>query len=457
MKTRFGFYFATVPLGALAFLALTHVAQAKDSVASTLQIRVDVDRAVLPADTKEKAIVKIALDGVKQPRHGERLPVNLALVIDRSGSMGGDKIAKAREAAIEAVRRLSPDDIVSLIAYDNEAEVLVSARRRGDGETLEAEIARIAPRGSTALYDGVRLGAAEVRRHLASGRYVNRVILLSDGLANVGPKSPRELGRLGAELMEEGISVTTIGLGLGYNEDLMAQLAQRSDGNTYFVENSCDLPEIFAAELGDVLNVIARRVVVEVEFPAGVTPRGFVGREGRIRGRVAELELNQIYGGQEKFALIEVDIDPAKPGTEREIAVARVRYDDAVRQQAATATATRRVQFSRERSAVVQSANHQVQTDYARNTIAVAKDEAIALIDAGQRAQAAQVLRERTDELRKVSEVYRNREMQKVAAEAAPEADRLDRDGLSAAQRKSYRAEIQQTQNQQTYNSTLRR
>ena len=77
----------------------------------------------------------------------------------------------------------------------------------------------------------------------------------------------------------------------------MTRLAQRSDGNTYFVEHSSDLPRIFSDELGDVLSVVARRVVIEIEFPAGVRPLNFVGRDGVVRGQRAELTLNQLYGG----------------------------------------------------------------------------------------------------------------------------------------------------------------
>src|SRR5688572_9568309 len=100
---------------AALFTAASLVSSA--TAADPVQLRIDVDRTVLPADRMEKAIVKIALDGVKLPRRELRPPVNLALVIDRSGSMSGDKIEKARQAALEAVRQLAPDDIVSIIAY----------------------------------------------------------------------------------------------------------------------------------------------------------------------------------------------------------------------------------------------------------------------------------------------------------------------------------------------------
>src|SRR5690606_2648360 len=132
----------------------------------------------------------------------------------------------------------------ALIAYDSEVVTLASARLVGDGRALRAAIRHIEASGGTNLHGGVVAGAAELRRYLEYN-YLHRVILLSDGQANVGPSSPGELGLLGERLRRQGISVTTIGLGLDYNEDLMTRLARRSDGNTYFVADSAALPGIF--------------------------------------------------------------------------------------------------------------------------------------------------------------------------------------------------------------------
>src|SRR5688500_14774623 len=450
MKRHLLLSFATALLGALSLVPSTQSALARNAEDEPVRVHVDIDRSVLPADTRERAVVKIALDCDRPVRRDLRPPVNIALVIDRSGSMSGDKIVKAREAALEAVRRLSPDDIVALVAYDTSVQTLIPAQRVGDGRRLEQAIRGIEAGGNTALYGGVTRGAAEVRRHMEDRRFVNRVILLSDGLANVGPSSPEDLGRLGASLVKEGISVTTIGLGLGFNEDLMTRLAQCSDGNTYFVEHSRDLPRIFSAELGDVLSVIARRVIIEIEFPSGVRPLKFIGRDGVIRGQRAELSLNQLYGGQEKFALVEVEVSPSKPGVELEIARARVSYEDAVSQRQATVTAKRNVQFSASRVAVVRSADHKVQADYAANALAIAKDEAVVLVDSNRRDEAAAVLRQRAQELTAMGELYKNSAVKALAAPAAPEADRLEKEGLGNAERKIYRAESAQTRNQQS-------
>jgi len=424
-KTTLYFLFAAALSGVASLFA--------KETAEPIRLTVDVDRLVLPAESTEKAVVKIGLDCIRLPRAGSRPPVNLALVIDRSGSMSGDKIAKAREAALELVRRLAPDDIVALIAYDSRVEVLVPAGRVGNGRELEAAINSLEANGSTALYGGVTQGAAEIRRYLGESKHVPRIILLSDGQANVGPSSPEELARLGSALMKEGIPVTTIGLGLGFNEDLMSRLAQRSDGNTYFVESSDDLPRIFAAELGDVLNVVARRVIIEIDFPEGVRPVQFVGRDGSIHGQKAELALNQLYGGQEKFALIEVEVSPSRPGAEREIARARLAYENAANNRAVTTTAVRNVKFSTDVKVVVASANHQVQADFAVNSLALAKDEAVRLADNGRRDEAAAVVRQRAKELQKMAVTYSNSAVSAAAAPAVVEADRLEREGLSNA------------------------
>ena len=447
MKQNFLSSFAAAFLCAVSLLPLSACAQSTDL---PVRLRVELDRPVLPAGSSQRVVLKIALDSLRLPRSEARPPVNLTLVLDRSGSMNGEKLEHAKDAAIEAVRRLAPDDVFSLVIFDHEVNTLVPACRVGDRRDLEALIRSIYARGNTAIYGGVTQGAAELRKHLEDRRYTHRMILLSDGLANNGPSQPEDFARLGASLIREGISVSTIGVGLDYNEDLMTRLARRSDGNTYFVSSSRDLMKIFNTELGDVLSVVARRVVVTIEFLAHVRPLSFVGRDGIIHGQRAEFSLNQLYGGQEKFALVEVEVDSASAGEEREIANASVVFEDAVNQRTETLAAKRSVQFSASQAAVVQAADRKVQADYAVNALAVAKDEAIALVDSNRRDQAARVLRQKSDELRKMSEVYSNAAVGVVAAAAAPAAARVEKEGLSNAERKSYRAEIQQAQSQQT-------
>lgn len=443
-------------LAGAAFLGLT-VGFAKpqaDSSGEAVELRLELDRPVLPTGSAQRAVIKVSFDGARRVRPETRPPVNLSLVIDRSGSMNGDKIEKAKAAAIEAVRRLGPDDVFSLVAYNNGVETLVSARRVGNRTGLEEAIRSIRASGGTALYGGVTQGAAELRTFTEDRRYVHRLILLSDGLANVGPRSPDDLARLGGSLLREGISVTTIGVGLDYNEDLMTRLAQRSDGNTYFVESSRDLAGIFNAELGDVLSIVARSVVLRMEFPEGVRPLAFVGRDGVIRGQNAEVTLNQLYAGQEKFALVEVEIAPSSAGSEREVARARLTFENALDLRPVTLRASGKATFTAHERDVIASANHRVQADYARNITVMAKDAAVELVDDNRRDEAARVLRQRSAELEKMARVYGNAEVQAVVVENKQEADRLESAGLDKATRKSYRAESVQVKNQQSVSTS---
>lgn len=437
----------------LPFAFISKVAYAA-TAERVVALKIEFDRDRILADTPERAIVKVSLDARRLTHAENRLPVNLAFVIDRSGSMSGEKIARAKEAAITALNQLAADDLFSLIAYDSTVETLIPAQCVGDGRGIERAIRSIRVEGNTALFGGVSQGASEVRKHAEDQKYSSRIILLSDGLANVGPSSPDDLARLGTALRKEGVSVTTIGLGLGFNEDLMTRLAQRSDGNTYFVESSDDLPRIFAAELGDALNVVARRVVLSIDFPEGMQPRAVVGREGRVQAQHVEIELNQLYGGQEKFALVEVEVAPGKVGTERKAVRAQVTYHDAIQQQKVTAKAERSMHFTDDRQAVVSSANQKVQADYAANITALAKDRAVSLIDADQKDAAVRELRARSMELQTLAQTYQNADVMAAARESSAEADRVEAHGLDNAARKSYRTQSTQIKNQQTLSSS---
>lgn len=443
------FAISTLAVGSL-FTSALRASEAEGSV----RLHIDLDHETLLANAEEKTVVKVSLEASPLERPENRPPINLSLVIDRSGSMAGNKLNRAKEAALAALTRLASDDLFSLVVYNSTVETLVPARRVGDGEAIAHAIRSIRAGGGTALFGGVSEGASEVRKHLEEGKYSPRIILISDGLANVGPSSPEELARLGTALMKEGISVTTIGLGLDYNEDLMTSLARRSDGNTYFVESSADLPRIFSAELGEALNVVARRVVLRVTFPEGIRPRQLIGRDGTVQDQTVEVELNQLSGGQEKFALIEADVAPSAANRDRKIVEARLTYEDTVGQRNVTATAEKTAHFTSDRAAVLGSANFKVQTDYAQNVLALAKDRAVSLVDLHQKKEAASELRRSSERLLEMAKTYRNPAMMDVTRQTSIVADQIESQGLDNVSRKSLRTESAQTQNQQPYGSS---
>ena len=359
------------------------------------QLRVDVKLAkpYLLAGEKQTTYVKVGLTGLPIKGTGERAPVNLAIVLDRSGSMAGDKLRKAKDAALASVDRLGPNDIVSVIAYDDTVEVLVPATKLTERASVRAAIERLTPGGQTALFAGVSKGAAEVRK-FADRQRINRVLLLSDGQANVGPSSPAELGNIGASLIKEGISVTTFGLGLGYNEDLMAQLARRSDGNHYFIEHSADLARRFGHEFDDVLSVAAKEVAVQITCGDGIRPVRVLGREADITGQVVKTYLNQIYGEQEKYVLLEVEVPVGRAGTERSVASVDVSYVDMGTRNAARNTQRLTARFTGSATLVDANTSPVVMAS-AIEQIAVERNiAAVKLRDAGRIEEARRALLE---------------------------------------------------------------
>jgi len=394
---------ATLAVAALAWgqaVALTVIPESPGS----LTCRVEPMRSVIAADTSETMMVKVSLTGrpVMSSR-GHRSPINLCLVLDRSGSMQGDRIARAKEAAIAAVERLTAEDIVSVVIFDQQIETVVPAQFARDKDSIVRAIRSVQARGTTAIFGAMAQAAAEIRKN-THREYLNRIILLSDGQANVGPAQPSDFGRLGVSLMKEGISVSTVGVGLDFNEDLMTSLSGKSDGNSYFVENSDDLPRIFASELGTALAVVARSVSLRIVFAPGTTPLEIVGREGSINGETVTLDFNQLYGGQEKYVLIRTAFSPGKDETSRPVATATVNYVDvaATRSERVILTATGVVSFSRDLERVRRSVNTDILRDSELTIDAIATERALRLIDEGKSREAARIFEEQRERLERI-------------------------------------------------------
>ena len=294
--------------GSICLFILSFFAAAAAQAGEPIRLETRLANPVMKGGEASKNYLRIALQGCKPEPTENRTPVNVSFVIDRSGSMAGPRIAQAREAAIMAINRLQATDIASVVIFDQSIDVLVPAQHVTDPDQIADQVRLISARGSTAIHAGVLMGAAEVAKNKDSRR-LNRVVLLSDGQANVGPSRPGDFAQLGQALLTQGISVSTIGLGLGYNEDLMLQLARASDGNHAFARDPSDLITIFNKEFSDVLGTCAQTVSVDIEFKAGVRPVRALSRDGVIDGQKARFTFNQVYAATEHYILMEVGVD----------------------------------------------------------------------------------------------------------------------------------------------------
>lgn len=431
-------------------LVLVMVAGMSQAAAASSKVicTVETDRAVLPAGESQDVVLKVTLDAPPVPAGTRRPGVNLALVLDQSGSMNGTKMEQAKAAAVEALNRLGRQDVFSVVVYDTNVHTIVPAQSAGYVDRIVRTIENIRAGGNTALFGGVSQGAAEIRKHLEND-FIHRIVLLSDGLANVGPRMPEDLGRLGAALLKENISVTTVGVGTDYNEDLMTRLAQNSDGNTYFVESGVDLPRIFAAELGDVLNVVATQVTVTITLPGTVQPLEIIGRQGRILGQRIELFMNQLYGDQQKYALVKVRLPESREGDRLKIAQADVHYQNPLTLQSETSRGMSLVSFSHDPVQVKHSTNRDVVKEYQLNLKALAQEKAIELSDEGRQPEAVTALKQSAETLRQVGRLYDDSDLLKEAEAVEAQADQIEEKGMSKKSRKELRTQSYQQKNQQ--------
>jgi Ca-activated chloride channel family protein len=299
-------------------------ARAVASGAQSIQLSVAPGSAMAPAGETSTAYVKVSLRG-RPMAAGERTPANVCLVIDQSGSMAGQKIADARAAAVNALGRLGAGDIISVVAYNDNARVAVAPRLVGDAQGIVDAIMRIEAGGNTALHAGVSLGAAQLRKRADEYR-TSRLILLSDGLANVGPSSTEDLIALGTQCASDGIVVSTVGLGMDYNEDLMARMATAAGGGHYFAKNSDELPGIYDVEFANLTTVVATGAVVEFLCPSGVRPLRVIGRDATIDGQRVEVKVGHVYGDGEKYIILEVEVPAGKTGDSILLTEARLRF-----------------------------------------------------------------------------------------------------------------------------------
>ncbi|MFP4057720.1 MAG: vWA domain-containing protein [Candidatus Brocadiia bacterium] len=426
-------------------LALTLSGAAADKV----KLDVALGKPVLLAGREETTHLKVSLTGFVLESEKERAPVNVAIVLDKSGSMRGEKLAQAKEAARQAVERLGSRDTVAIVAYDHTVNVLLPAARATDKPAIAAAIDRIAAGGNTALFAGVSKGAEELRKFLDKNR-ANRIILLSDGLANVGPSSPAELGSLGASLIKENISVTTIGLGLGYNEDLMTELARRSDGNHAFVAEPADLPKIFSHEFGDVLSVVAQEVVVRIHCADGIRPLRLLGREGIIDGQTVTTTLNQLYSSQEKYVLLEVQVPPSEEGAVRDVASVSLSYLNMETGKTDQLTSSLAVRFAASQELVDKNANGEVQEAAVAQIATFNNALATRLRDEGKIEQARQLLLENAEFLGRNAAALESEQLRTLQKAQKDDADNLDAENWGE-QRKKMRDRQYQMESQRAW------
>ena len=239
-----------------------------------------------------------------------RTPLNVSIVIDKSGSMSEkNKLEYVKKSVEYIIDQLESDDYVSVVTYDDYVNVLQRSSIVTDKYELRNKISDIRPGGYTNLSGGTFEGYDQVNRTFSRG-YVNRVLLLSDGLANVGITDRHELAnKVRDKNRRDGITISTFGVGNDFNENLMADIADYGKGNYYYIRNSTDIPDIFASEMNGIKNMVGQGAKIRIHFPKDYLALNKVyGYPYEIEGDDIVIDFKDVFSDQNKAVLLKFDI-----------------------------------------------------------------------------------------------------------------------------------------------------
>ncbi|NNF98683.1 MAG: VWA domain-containing protein [Desulfobacteraceae bacterium] len=263
------------------------------------------DKVLYGADGIVTLAVTVSAGSVKPELTGNEKSVDMVIVLDRSGSMSGEKIEHAKSAILRLIDKLSDRDRFSIVAYSDGAQrytglIPVSPRNR---RLIENAVNRIAARGGTNLGAGLNEGLTLLTSADSSGA-IKKLMLISDGLANRGIVDVHSLGNMASQAPEHNIDMTTVGVGLDFNEQLMAHIADRGSGNFHFMENPDAFASVFERDYRHTMQTAANNLSFQIPLPLGVTLTDAGGYPITERNGLACFRAGNLLSGQtRKFFL----------------------------------------------------------------------------------------------------------------------------------------------------------
>ncbi|WP_054520338.1 vWA domain-containing protein [Thermanaerothrix daxensis] len=360
--------------------------------ASALHLRVAGDGYRIAREAPTQRILEIEITApASSAAKDERPALNLTLVIDRSGSMSGGKLAYVKRTVINLLDLLKPTDRLGLVIYDDEVETLsknefLTSRHR---LFLGEQIRRITSGGMTNLAGGWLTGCERVAE-AASDNAINRVLLLTDGLANVGMTDPEELAHHAAQLAQRGVSTSTFGVGEDFNEHLLERMATQGDGNFYYIDSPENTQKIFEQEFGELLTITAKNLALQMTLPKEVTFKVFGGWRLYEEQGGYRLALGNLAAGRSLRLYVQLQFPPA--GNETALAMSfkvhAASWDDRPLESAAGLT----FYYASQAEVVADPINRGVMERYARVRLADVSLEALALERDGRYEEASRLL-----------------------------------------------------------------
>jgi len=264
---------------------------------------------------EREVFMKIGLEARDVAGRPSRIPVNVAMVLDRSGSMAGEKLEHAKSAARALVNRLGETDRFALITFGSDVTVAYASSpvTPAARDSMLAAIDSIQDVGGTNLSGGIEAGVAQVRAN-ASRYGVNRVILCSDGQANEGVVETEPLLAMSRHFADEGVKLSTIGLGLDFNEDVMMGLASHGDGRYHYLRDPDQLESIFVGEFNRATQAVASNVELTLAPQPGVRIEQIIGYPSQSMGVSSSIRVPDLSSGERLKVVVKLGVLPSHPG-----------------------------------------------------------------------------------------------------------------------------------------------
>ncbi|MEL6182640.1 MAG: von Willebrand factor type A domain-containing protein, partial [Myxococcota bacterium] len=303
---------------------------------------VHFEAAPSPFDT-HRTFLRVGVQG-KRINPNQRPPIHLTFLVDTSGSMQShDKMGLLKQALMLLVNNLRSGDTVALATYAGHVSRVLDPTDAREVNTIHNAIERLSAGGSTAMNSGLELAYQMAYSNFQPG-HVNRVIVCSDGDANVGPSSHRAILDRIRHFTQEGVTLSTIGFGMGnYKDVMMEQLADSGNGNYYYIDTLKQARRVFQDDLLGTLIVIAKDVKIQVEFdPNQVAAYRLIGYENRdvadIDFRNDAVDAGEIGSGHNVTAVYEVKLKSGSTSARRPFATTRIRHKTPTGSQATEST-----------------------------------------------------------------------------------------------------------------------
>lgn len=238
-----------------------------------------------------------------------RAPIALALAIDRSGSMEGRPIESVKTAVGLIVDQLTDADMLSIVTFSETVDVLMPASRVLNRELIKQHVARIQPKGTTNLFSGMST-AAEQLLAAKTPQHLSRVLLLTDGEANEGITEYSDIIAQARDLRMRGMTISAVGLGIEYNEELLSGIAKSTRGNYYYIDAIDRIPEVFDRELKDVFGTVATGARLKLRLADGVELTRAYGFEAAKGGSMVTIDLPDLTSSEKLPVLVQLALRP---------------------------------------------------------------------------------------------------------------------------------------------------